>query len=314
MSSSKHTATAFAPASIGNAAVGFDVLGLAMDQVGDRVTVTRTSNRHEVLVKAISGVVTNLPLDSRKNTAAVALHAMIEKLGLDCGFEVSIDKGIAMGSGMGGSAASAVGAVVAANALLGHPCTQDRLLEFALAGEAAASGSAHADNVAPCLHGGLVLALSIHPLHVIPIPIPTCVHCVLVHPHLLVETRHARAILKPSLSLQEYVHQSANLAAFVSACYRDDLDLLRASMKDVIIEPQRASLIPGFYEAKDAALAEDALGFSISGSGPSVFAWASSMDSAARIAKAINTVFATREIPTDTWVGLAQCPGARVIE
>lgn len=313
MSLSRETATAFAPASVGNAAVGFDILGFAMDQVGDHVTVVRVPNSHGVRVLSIDGVVKDLPLDSRKNTAAVALHAMIQKLELDFGFEVSINKGISMGSGMGGSAASAVGAVVAANALLDQPLAPDRLLEFALEGEAAASGAKHADNVGPCLYGGLVLALSVEPARIVNIPVPSEVSCVLVHPHLQVETRHARAILKPTLSLHDYVEQSAHLAAFIAACHQSDLDLLRASMKDLVIEPQRAALIPGFYEAKNAALAQGALGFSISGSGPSVFAWAPSKVSARCILEAVSEVFAGLKIPVDSWVCQVQGVGARVI-
>ena len=158
------------------------------------------------------------------------------------------------------------------------PCSTSRLppeqlLKFALAGEAVASGAAHADNIAPCLYGGLTLALSLEPLRIVSIPTPPGLECVLVHPHIKLETRHARAILKPTLLLQEHVHQSAHLAAFISACHRGDLELLSGSMIDLVIEPQRAELIPGFYEAKSAAIAQGALGFSISGSGPSVFAW-----------------------------------------
>jgi homoserine kinase len=313
MSSSTQTATAFAPASIANVAVGFDILGFAMDQVGDRVTVARLPNVRDVSVRSITGVVTDLPFDARKNTAAVALLAMIEKLELSFGFEVSIHKGIAMGSGMGGSAASAVGAVVAANALLERPLSTTRLLEFALAGEAAASGAIHADNVAPCLYGGLTLSLSVDPPHIVQVPLPAGLQCVLVHPHLEVETRRARAILEPMVPLQAHVHQSAHLAAFVAACHRGDLELLQASMKDLIIEQQRASLIPGFYEAKKAAMARGALGFSIAGSGPSVFAWAASTESAGRILEAIGEVFSAHQIPTDTWICPVQGTGARVL-
>lgn len=311
--SSPRKATAFAPATVANVAVGFDLLGFSISQVGDRVTVTRDDSSKSVSVESITGVVTEIPRDASKNTAAVALQAMIDGLGLAHGFKVSIEKGIPLGSGMGGSAASAVGAVVAANATLDQPAPPLELLKFALAGEAIASGAAHADNVAPCLYGGLTLALSVTPLRIVPIPTPPELQCVLVHPHLEVETRHARSILKPTLLLQEHVRQSANLAAFVSACHSGDLDLLATSMIDLVIEPQRANLIPGFYDAKNAAFEQGALGFSISGSGPSVFAWTASKNAAERVRAALVRVFDAQKIGADSWVAPVTAPGARIV-
>lgn len=306
-------ATAFAPASVANVAVGFDLLGFSMNQAGDRVTVSRADGSTNVTVEGITGVVTEIPRDSSKNTASVALRAMLDELKPGHGFRVTIHKGIPLGSGMGGSAASAVGAVVAANALLKQPLTPEKLLKFALVGETAASGSAHADNIAPCFYGGLTLAFSLEPLKIVRIPTPPELQCVLVHPHLKIETRHARAILKPTLLLQEHVHQSAYLAAFVSACHRGDLGLLSSSMIDLLIEPQRSSLIPGFYEAKRAAIEQGALGFSISGSGPSVFAWTASQDAARRVQAALVRVFEAQKIGADSWIAPVMGEGARVI-
>ena len=203
--------------------------------------------------------------------------------------------------------------MVAANALLTTPQPPEKLLEFALAGEEVASGSAHADNIAPCLYGGLTLTLSLDPLRVVQIPTPPEVQCVLVHPHLTVETRHARSILKPSILLAEHVHQSAHLAAFISACHRGDLGLVKSSMIDILIEPQRAALIPGFYEAKSAAIDQGALGFSISGSGPSVFAWAASKEGAEKIRRAIVAAFQAQNTAADSWISPVQSKGARVI-
>ena len=306
-------ATAFAPATVANVAVGFDILGFSMDQVGDRVTVSRDDGSRGVTVESITGVVTELPRDATRNTASVALRAMLDELKPGCGLRVAIDKGIPLGSGMGGSAASAVGAVVAADALLKARLSPEKLLEFALAGESAASGSAHADNIAPCLYGGLTLALSLDPLTIVRIPTPPELRCVLVHPHLKIETRQARAILAPTLLLKEHVHQSARLAGFVSACHRGDLGLLSQSMIDGVIEPQRASLIPGFYDAKNAAIASGALGFSISGSGPSVFAWTSSPAEAERVRAAITGAFEARKIDVDSWIAPVTAPGARIV-
>lgn len=311
-------ATAFAPATVANVAVGFDLLGFSMGHIGDKVTVER-SDSPGVKVTGISGVTElrgaecKIPLDPDKNTAAVSLQAMIEELKLPFGFNVSIEKGIPMGSGMGGSAASAVGAVIAANAMLDRPIPPLELLNFALRGEAVASGSAHADNIAPCLFGGLTLCFSVDPLRIVPIPTPPELMCVLVHPHLKIETRHARSILKPTLPLREHVHQSANLAAFISACHRNDFELMAASMIDLIIEPQRASLIPGFYDAKNAAIEQGALGFSISGSGPSVFAWTASRNAAERVRAAILRVFEHEKIGVDSWVAPVLGPGAQII-
>lgn len=305
-------ATAFAPATVANVAVGFDLLGFSMSHVGDKVTVERVE-APGVTVAGITGVVTELPLDSTKNTASVALLAMTRELQLPFGFKVSIEKGIPLGSGMGGSAASAVGAVVAANAVLDRPIPPLELLKFALAGETSASGSAHADNIAPCLFGGLTLSFSVSPLKIVPIPTPPELMCVLVHPHLKIETRHARSILKPTLMLHEHVRQSANLAAFISACHRNDFELIAASMIDLVIEPQRASLIPGFYDAKNAAVDQGALGFSISGSGPSVFAWTASRNAAERVRAAILRVFAAEKIGADSWVAPVLGPGAQII-
>jgi homoserine kinase len=305
-------ATAFAPATVANVAVGFDILGFSMGHAGDTVTVRRQAEPRAI-IDSVTGISADIPNDPAKNTAAVALQAMIDELGLAHGFGVSIQKGIPMASGMGGSAASAVGAVVAANALLDQPLPPLRLLELALAGEAAASGAMHADNVAPCLYGGLTLALSLSPLRIVPIPTPPELMCVLVHPHLKIETRQARSILKPTLLLQEHVHQSAHLAAFVSACHRGDLELISSSMIDVLIEPQRAGLIPGFYDAKSAAIEQGALGFSISGSGPSVFAWAGSRNAAERVRAALLRVFAARNIGVDSWVAPVSGPGTRII-
>lgn len=307
------SATAFAPASVANVAVGFDILGFSMNLAGDKVTVTEDRAQKGVVIDSITGVVTELPRDARKNTASVALQAMLDELKPDFGFRVSIEKGLPLGSGMGGSAASSVGAVVAANALLKTGLSREQLLKYALAGETAASGSAHADNIAPCLYGGLTLALSLDPLRIVQVPTPPELQCVLVHPHIKVETRHARSILKPTLLLQEHVHQSAHLAAFISACHSGDLELLSASMIDLLIEPQRAELIPGFYQAKSEAISQGALGFSISGSGPSVFAWTASKNASERVRAAIERVFAAHKIGVDTWIAPVRCEGAQVL-
>lgn len=293
-------ATAFAPASVGNVAIGFDILGFAVDALGDRITVSR-AKAPGVRITGCSGLVTDLPSEPERNTAGRALMALNVAVKPDFGFEMHIEKGIPLGSGLGGSAASAVGAVVAANALLPQPLPKLELLKFAMQGEAVASGSLHVDNIAPSLFGGLVLTVGIDQPRVKQIPVPSGVMAVIAHPHMFLSTKQARAILKREVAMSDFVWQTANLAGFISGCYTGDLDLLRASFEDVVIEPQRQALIPGFAAVRAAAMAAGALGCSISGAGPTMFAWGRA-DSAAAVRDAMVAAFAAREIGTDPWV------------
>jgi homoserine kinase len=312
VSGARERATVFAPASVGNVAIGFDILGFALAAVGDRVTVARRS-APGVQISAVRGIAGELPHEARDNTAGRALLAMSEALRLDFGFTVEIDKGIPLGSGLGGSAASAVGAVVAANALLPAPRTSLELLQFAMAGEAVASGARHADNIAPSLFGGLVLTVGIDHPRVKQIPVPQSVRAVVVHPHMFLATAKARAILNSSVELSDFVWQTANLAGFISGCYTNDLEMIRASLHDVVIEPQRAALIPGFHEVRHAAMQAGALGCSISGAGPSMFAWALEAD-APEVLGAMRHEFTRQSLATDEWVVPLNLPGARVLE
>lgn len=302
-------ATAFAPASIGNVGVGFDLLGHAISGAGDRVCVQRVATPG-VRVREITGCVTDLPLAPERNTAARALQAMIAALQLSGGFDIRIDKGIALGSGMGGSAASAVAAVVAANELLPQPLPRAALYPFALAGEAVASGSAHGDNIGPALLGGLVLA---SPTQLLSLAVPAAWHVALVHPDLILETRRSREVLAGAFQLAEFVAQSTHLALFLTGCQRGDADLVRAGLCDVLIEPRRAALIPAFAEVKAAALAAGALGASISGGGPSVFAWFTERAAAESASRAMQQAFADAGIAAQAFVSAIASPGAQVI-
>ncbi len=304
-------ATAFAPASVGNVAIGFDILGFAVDALGDRVTVARRKEPG-VVITGIKGIAGKLPQEPEKNTAGRALMAMYEKLRPPFGFAMEIDKGIPLGSGLGGSAASAVGAVVAANALLPNPCTKLELLQFAMEGEAVASGSLHVDNISPSLFGGLVLTVGIDHPRVKQIPVPPDVRAVIVHPHMFLSTKQARAILKRTVDLSDFVWQTANLAGFISGCYTNDLDMIRASLEDVVIEPQRQALIPGFQEVRRASLEAGALGCSISGAGPTMFAWAPAPHAAA-VLEAMSQEFARRSIELDKWITEIDSTGARIV-
>jgi homoserine kinase len=305
------SATAFAPASVGNVAIGFDILGFAVDALGDRVTVTRTKS-NEVTISSVTGIAGELPLEAQRNTAGQALLAMHAKLGLDFGLDMQIEKGIPLGSGLGGSAASAVAAVVAANALLPKPCTKLELLKFAMEGEKVASGSLHVDNIAPSLFGGLVLTVGIDNPRVKQIPVPTPVRAVIVHPHMFLSTKQARSILKRSVDLSDFVWQTANLAGFISGCYTNDLDMIRESLEDVVIEPQRQALIPGFQDVRRAAMAAGALGCSISGAGPTMFAWAVE-SRAAQVRDTMRAEFSRHSVEVDDWIVEIETSGARVI-
>lgn len=303
-------AKAFAPASIGNVAVGFDVLGQALEGPGDTATVTLTDSG-VVTVKAVRGCPHPLPLEASANTAGRALQALLPHAPPGTGFEVELDKGIALGSGMGGSAASAVAALVAANALLPAPVTLDVLYQAAMDGEAAASGSRHGDNVAPCLVGGLVIA----PEHGGPIsvPVPAWVWVALAHPHAVLETKRARAALAGHYALGEFVHQSERLAVFLAGCHAGAPALIRRGLQDVLVEPRRAPLIPGFAQVKAAALKAGALGASISGAGPSVFAWCEGKAQAEAAANAMREAFQGAGVDADTFVSPGAARGARVV-
>lgn len=306
------SATAFAPATVGNVGIGFDILGHTVQTVGDRVTAYRVSEPG-VRIRSISGVVSDLPRDAERNTAGKAVASLWQASAAAGGVELSIEKGIPLGSGLGGSAASAVAGVVAANALLGQPCGRLALLKFAMQGEQVASGSIHVDNIAPSLFGGLVLTVGIDQPRVKQIPVPEAIRCVLVHPHMSLSTREARGILSKSVTLSDFVWQTANLAGFISGCYSNDLDMIRDSFEDVVIEPQRQALIPGFRDVRSAAMAHGALGCSISGAGPSVFAWCEA-HRAETIRQAMVAGFAAHGLASDHWVTTIEPIGARLLD
>jgi homoserine kinase len=303
-------ATAFSPASIGNVAVGFDILGHSVAGPGDRVTVTRTTSG-EVRIVEIRGAPIPLPLVAEQNTAGRALLTLQKSIVPGIGFDVEIDKGIAMGSGMGGSAASAVAAVVAANAVLDAPLSTEVLYQAAIQGEAAATGSAHGDNVGPMLLGGLVIAPAEGAA--VKVPTPEWLHVALVHPHFVLETRVARAALKGAYELHDFVVQSEGLALLLSGCFTNDVTLIRRGFRDVLVEPRRASLIPGFAQVKAAALDCGALGASISGAGPSVFGWFDSAEKAERASLAMAQAFKGAGLESDRVVSPVSGPAAKVI-
>jgi homoserine kinase len=302
-------ARALAPASVGNVGIGFDILGHTVAGAGDRAEVRRIEEP-EVRIAAIRGKVPDLPTEPRLNTAGMALLALRKALGLAHGFELVLDKGIALGSGMGGSASSCVAALVAANALLERPLPPESLYGFALEGEAVASGSRHGDNLGPMLLGGLVLATRDR---LVRIPVPAAWHCAVVHPHTVLETRRARAALAGDYALGEFVAQSGNLALVLAGCYRGEAALVREGLKDVLVEPRRAPLIPAFAHVKQAALDHHALGASISGAGPSVFGWYERRADAEAAAAAMAAAFAAAGLDSDAYVSPIDGPAAALL-
>ncbi len=305
----RQVATAFSPASVGNVGVGFDILGHVIEGAGDTVNVRRI-DAPEVRIAAIHGATVDLPLEAAANTAGASLIELRETLALPYGFEVEIDKGIPLGSGMGGSAASCVAALVAANELLDSPLSREALYRFALTGEAVASGGRHGDNLGPMLLGGLVLSTADR---LVKIPVPDAWHSVLVHPDAILETRRAREALKGAYALGEFVSQSANLALVLAGCHAGDAALVRAGLRDVLVEPRRAPLIAGFDAAKQAALDAGAMGASISGAGPSVFGWFETRAEAEIAAPAIQAAFAAAGFDSQAWVSPINSAAAKVL-
>ena len=308
--------TAFAPASIGNVGVGFDMLGLALEGAGDRVVATRSS-RPGISIDEVRGldgeIHPYLSTDPATNTASIAAQALLDEHGGSLGVALKVLKGVPLQSGMGSSAASAVAAVVAVNALLDEPLATEALLPYAIEGEKYASGGLHADNVAPSLLGGLILCPQVLLPEVVRLPVPSGVSAVLLHPDLQVNTAHARRGLAKSYPMAQWLEQQGLLAGFVAACAADDIKLIARTLKDGIIEPQRAAAVPCFATVKEAAERSGALGCSLSGSGPSIFALCATSD-ARNIASAMEQASRVQGIGCQSWVSPMTAPGARVVD
>jgi homoserine kinase len=304
--------TVFAPATVANVASGFDVLGFALENPGDAATLTRTAEKR-IVIREIRGDGGKLPLEPEKNTATVAVEAFLRRIGNPFGVEVVLEKRMPLSSGLGSSAASAVSAVWAANLLAGSPLSPLELLPFTIAAEKMACGSAHADNVAPSLLGGFVLIRSYDPLDVLRLPVPEGLACAVAHPHTEVRTEDARRILKKEIRLSDAIRQWGNLAALVAALFKGDTALLGRSLQDVVAEPLRSLLIPGFDSVKAAALGAGALGCSISGSGPSIFALCDSRGAAKRAGAAMSGAFSAAGLACDLYVSAVNTRGPEVL-
>ena len=308
--------TAFAPASIGNVAVGFDMLGLALEGVGDRVQARRCDGEGMRIaeVRGLDGQLhPYLSTDAESNTASIAAKALWDAQGGQGGVELKVHKGVPLQSGMGSSAASAVAAVVAVNALLDAPLAPEKLLAYALIGEQFASGGLHADNVAPSLLGGLVLCPQVLLPEIVRVPVPQGVSAVLLHPDLQVNTAQARRGLKKSCSMQDWIAQQGFLAGFIVACAENDHELLARTLRDIVIEPQRKDNVPCFDAVKAAAGKAGAFGCSLSGSGPSIFALCAE-GRARNLASAMEQACRAQGIACESWISPMTAPGASIVE
>ena len=303
----------FAPATVANVAAGFDILGFAVNAPGDAVTVRKTDS-DDVVISSISGDNGKLPTDPQKNTASIVIIKLLEHLGIQQGFEIELEKKMPLGSGMGSSAASAVAAVYAANQLLDNPLSPMELLPFAMEGERTACGAAHADNVGPSLLGGFVLIRSYDPLDVVTIPTPESLYCTLLHPQIEVMTDDARKILRKHILLKDAITQWGNVAGLMAGLTMSDYELIGRSMHDVIIEPVRSLLIPGYDEIKQAAIDAGALGCSISGSGPSLFALSTSEDLANSAGTAMQEACNQNEIESELYVSPINKQGPKILD
>jgi len=304
---------AFAPATVANVSCGFDIFGFAIQEPGDTVELYKR-DEPGIVITEITGDEGRLPRQAEKNSVTVVMLALLKHLGIkDLGCEVVLRKNMPLGSGMGSSAASAVAGVVAMNELLGNPLSRKELLPFAMEGERIASGSAHADNVGPSLLGGFVVIRSYNPLDIFTIPVPDDLYCTLVHPDIEINTKDARFILRNEVSLKNTIAQMGNVAGLVAGLMKADYDLISRSMVDVIIEPVRSILIPEFKEVKQAAISNGALGCSISGAGPSMFALCRGIENAQSAGKAMQERFASAGIESAVHVSGINQGGAVVL-
>jgi len=301
----------FAPATVANVSCGYDVLGFAVSEPGDEI-VMHLNSSGRVSLDVIMGDEGRLPRDPERNTASAVVINYLKHIGVVQGISIELYKKMPFGSGLGSSSASAVAGLVAVNELMGRPLTREQLLPFAMEGERLACGYAHADNVAPALLGGLVLVRSYHPLDVVKLPVPNGLACASLYPHVEIPTKEARSIIKNQVPIRDAVTQWGNVAGLVAGFCTGDLSLIGRSMQDVIIEPVRAMLIPYFYEMRELALQHQALGFGISGSGPSVFALCKNEEIAKKVTQALAHMLTEKKIGCNTYVSKINLEGAVV--
>jgi len=307
----KNNIKIFSPATVANVACGFDVLGFCLDSIGDEMVIRKTDKKGIFITKIEGGF--DLPYETELNVAGVSALAMYNALKPECGFEIEINKKIKPGSGIGSSAASAVGSVFGMNELLGRPLNKTQLTEFAIKGEALASKCEHADNLAPALFGGFTLVKSLSPLEILQIPTPHDLYATIIHPQIEVKTSEARAILPKEVALTKAVTQWANFGSLIHALHTSDFGLIQRSLNDVIVEPYRSQLIPHYNEVKTEVLKAGALGAGISGSGPSIFSLSKGLETANNVADAMKKAYSKTGIDFDIHVSKINTAGIKII-
>ena len=301
----------FSPATVANVNCGFDVLGFALDGLGDEMVIRKVPEKG-IKITEITGA--DLPYEAKENVVGVAGLAMVEALDLDYGFEVEIHKKIRLGSGVGSSAASASGIVFGINQFLEEPLSNLELTEFGMKGEAVASGNEHADNVAPCLYGGFTLITGYEPLKIVSVPVPEELYVTIIHPHITIKTKEAREILPKDVSLKNAIKQTGNLAGLIAGLYTKDYELIATSTQDVLVEPYRKSLIPDFDYYRETALKNGGLSFGISGSGPSMFTLSKGLQNAGAVEFALKKALKEKNMLSDSYVSPVSKHGNRILE
>lgn len=303
----------FAPATVANVVCGFDVLGFAVNEPGDEV-IMRVTDKPGISISKITGDNGRLPLDPKKNTVGVSVQHYLESVGrTDIGLDIELHKKMPIGSGLGSSSASTVAGLFAAKTLLGDETDAVKLLPFAMKGEEMACGHGHADNVGPALLGGFVLIRSYEPLDIVKLPHPKGLYCAIVFPDVDVPTREARQIIRTKIQMKDAVTQWGNIAGLVSGLFMNDVDLIGRSMTDILVEPVRSMLIPDFYKMREMAMSLGAVSFGISGSGPSVFAFAKDEETAKQITQKLQKHLAALNINSNTYVSEINDEGPKVI-
>ena len=300
----------FSPATVSNVACGFDILGFPIETIGDEMTVKKTKKK-SLVISDISGY--SVPYAVDKNVSTIAAKKMIEYLKPNCGFDFNMKKNIIPGSGIGSSGSSASASVYAINKLLGSPLKESELIKFAMKGELASSITEHADNVAPALMGGIVMVKSISPLEILKLPTPKELYCFVINPKIEVKTSYSREILPEKVRLRDATKQVSSFGSFVHSLHTEDYELLGRSLNDYLIEKHRKKLIPLFDEIKGIALKNSALGCSISGSGPSVFALTKGIEKANKINKLVSKLYKTSGYDFSTYVSKISEKGVRTL-
>ncbi len=301
----------FSPATVSNVGSGFDILGFAIDNIGDEIIIKKNDTND---IKLIDKTEYKLPLNPKKNTLGIALIKYLEYIDSNQGFDITFTKKIMPGSGVGSSAASSAAGLFGANLLLNNPLEKRKLVEFGLEGEKIASGVKHADNVAPAIMGGFVLIRSVEPLDIINIDFPKNLHVSILHPQIEIKTEDSRNILNKNIKLSDAVKQWGNIAGLITGLYKSDYKLISNSMNDIIVEPVRSILIPEFNKIKETAIRNGALGCSISGSGPSIFALSKNFETASKVANSMKLVLDKINLKNKIYVSKISMEGAKELK